>query len=218
MFRCSRSCRILPRSMTSSCRPNRRRSLFVDTVSRLGEVFAFQLTAHNGRFPAQGIRNVFYLLLPCCGISFFVIIFFVKHREWSHVETHTGRIALSVMWPSRLAGALGRCCIEVEGKRPITSTQAEARNKSGSGGRAKQIGRDQGDVVIIRLYANVIIGHQVIVKGQDCQTCLSSRCVSSQDCMEERIQTLLQGGCRWVRFILHLPIEQESQMSDALEF
>ncbi|KAH8084733.1 efflux pump antibiotic resistance protein [Filobasidium floriforme] len=29
----------------------------------------------------QGIHNVFYLLLPCCGVSFFVIIFFVKHHS-----------------------------------------------------------------------------------------------------------------------------------------
>lgn len=30
---------------------------------------------------AQGIHNIFYLLLPCCGVSFFVIIFFVKHHS-----------------------------------------------------------------------------------------------------------------------------------------
>jgi hypothetical protein len=76
-----RSFQIRRKSTIWSYRPSRRPSLCVDTVRDPLHLSGRSSQANAVRISAQGIHNVFYLLLPCCGVSFFVIIFFVKHHS-----------------------------------------------------------------------------------------------------------------------------------------
>ncbi len=95
-------------------------SLAISAIDKQDAIAAYGEPSRQLPFPVsplifpddvvRGIRNIYYFMIPCCGVSFVLVVLFVKAREWRRVPG--GPLVLTPIPPHRLAEAGRRRCAQ----------------------------------------------------------------------------------------------------------